>query len=66
MRFGAAVIVALGITIFAQGYCALQSGNIIAPTPQHGPMSAGQAMVIGAVFCVYGAAWALILVRRKK
>jgi hypothetical protein len=33
----------------------------IAPTSQYGPMSAGQAMVIGAVFCVYGAAWALIV-----
>jgi hypothetical protein len=50
MRVGAAVIVALGITVFAQGYWAFHRGSIISPTPQHGPMSATQAMVIGAVF----------------
>jgi hypothetical protein len=54
MKLGAALTVALGIIVFAQGYCAHESGGTISPT-KHGPMSGTQAMVIGRLETIVNA-----------
>jgi hypothetical protein len=64
--FFAIMLLTLGVMMFAAGYRAKQSGQILPATTQRGPMTGTHAMFAGVVCFTFGAAWTWIAVRHKK